>query len=59
MRKYLYVGSDPLLKKHTALGRYDEGIFMVQVDDISHPWSHGWHITDRDHWIEVIECCVD
>jgi hypothetical protein len=34
----------------TALGRFWDGIFVVQVDEFDHMWSHGWHETPVADW---------
>ena len=49
--KYRYIGNDPKLKGHTALGELRNRIgFCVQVEDTSHPYSRGWHLAIREDW---------
>ena len=51
--RYIYIGDIPLLEGVTALGMHKDG-FYVQVDDIQHPWSHGWHkITNIQDWKRI------
>jgi len=45
-----YIGSDPDLIGHTAMGRWQGGNFFVQVDDITHPMSHWWWDQNSDDW---------
>ena len=52
MKKYRYIGTDPMLVGQTALGRFTKhrNRFVVQVDFIHHVWSHGWHRTPLSDW---------
>jgi hypothetical protein len=50
MASYRYIGTDPLLIQHTALGQEIDGVFKVQVDCLSHLWSHGWHESPQHDW---------
>lgn len=49
-----YVGQKPELIGRTALGIWQgEGknmLFLVQVNDLQHPWAFGWHVTPREDW---------
>jgi hypothetical protein len=49
---YGYIGTDPSLLGHTALGMIKNGVFQVQVDDLEHPWTFGWHETPPTDWKE-------
>ena len=49
-RHYEYVGTDRFLKGARALGMWSAGYLLVQVDDLKHEWSHGWHLTDPRDW---------
>lgn len=51
MIQYKYVGDNQFLVGHTALGRTVDGVFKVQVDNILHLWSHGWHEQPQEDWI--------
>lgn len=46
----MYVGPEVMLFGTTALGMQTEDGFAVQVDELSHCWSHGWHPTPERHW---------
>lgn len=48
--QYEYIGADPRLAGHTALGRTVDGVFKVQLDNINHPWAYGWHETPIVDW---------
>lgn len=49
--RYVYIGADEKLQGLTALGRYRRWVgFVVQVDNPSHEWSRGWHLTNRNDW---------
>lgn len=59
MKRYAYCGPCSStflgfndLKGQTALGQ-TLASFVVQVDNFEHRWSHGWHLTDRKHWVEI------
>lgn len=45
-----YVGTDRELIGHSALVMLHAGYFLVQVDDLSHTWSHGWHLSCMMDW---------
>jgi len=47
---YRYIGTDPFLKGQEALGMWSAGYLMVQVDKLTHEWSHGWHLTCPRDW---------
>ena len=50
---YRYIGKDPGLKGAAALGREGkDGRFLVQVDDLTHDWAHGWYETLRSDWLQ-------
>ncbi len=53
-KNYRYIGNDPTLTGHTALGRFEQGKFWIQVDHFKHPWSYGWHVTPFEDW-EIYE----
>lgn len=55
IKHYRYIGNVAHLLLETALGRFVDGKFVVQVDIWSHPWSHGWHESDIDEW-EELQC---
>lgn len=48
-----YVGLKPWLKGHTGLGYWKAGYFVVQLDDLRHPWAYAWHVTNPKHWKEI------
>lgn len=47
---YNYIGDDVLLLGVTALARFEGNSMFVQVDRLSHPWAHGWHLVDPRDW---------
>lgn len=49
-KHYRYIGTDPFLKGQEALGMWSAGYLMVQVDKLTHEWSHGWHLTCPRDW---------
>jgi hypothetical protein len=55
MKHYQYIGTSLRLTGHWALGRFVDGKFLVQVDNINHPWAHGWHETNPNDWKEETE----
>ena len=50
MTQYRYVGDNQFLVGETALGMIVDGVFKVQVDRLSHIWSHYWHEQPIEHW---------
>lgn len=57
MKRGKYIGKLVSLQGHTALVKDHETkphLILVQVDDLSHEYSHGWHIQARSEW-EVTE----
>lgn len=55
MNNYRFVGSknestNVLFNECTALGKMINGCFMIQIDQIWHPMSHGWHTANVDEW---------
>lgn len=70
MKRYRYIGEDPTLRGHTALGQVmssrecelPNGLllpaidnkFAVQLDDMDHPWAYGWHEANPSDWEEVL-----
>lgn len=57
MEKYVYIGPDERLIGHSAYGIDREGVFTVQVDDLTHEWADGWHESPKSEW-EVLECTL-
>lgn len=50
MRTVIYMGDDPFLIGHKALGMFVLGVFKVQVNDLSHPWAFDHHKTSILDW---------
>lgn len=53
MSHFRYIGTDPLLKGQTALGRIIGGYFCVQVDNLNHPFGRGWHTHMLEEWERI------
>ncbi len=53
MRHYRYIGTAKRLQNATAWGMVVDGVFMVQVDELGHPWSYSWWGTPREDWQEI------
>lgn len=53
--RYRYVGHDKRFEGMTALGRWKSGGigFVIQIDDLTHPWSHGWYLAIESDWEEI------
>ncbi len=49
-----HLGLDPdtpvSLIGESAMGQMIDGVFKVQVNRFTHPWSHFWHETPREDW---------
>lgn len=50
IKMYKYIGEDPHLKGHRALGMIMDGTFKVQVNDRNHHWAYGWWATPESEW---------
>lgn len=52
-KPYRYIGPDSYYQGETALGwNSPNSGFLIQIDRLSHPQSHGWHRGIREHWEE-------
>lgn len=53
MKTYRYTGSDVAYLDCTAIGQDRDGCFVIQVDQLDHGMSHGWHHADAAQWAPV------
>lgn len=53
MKTYRYTGSDVAYLDCTSLGQERDGCFVIQVDQLDHGMSHGWHQADAAQWKSV------
>lgn len=53
MNRYRYIGNNVAFLNCTALGRAVQGHFKIQVDQLDHAMSHGWHVVNRLEWVEI------
>lgn len=58
MRNVVYCGRDQELKGKTAIAlpTDDPNTIKIQMDDIRHKHSHGWHVYKTSDWKDDPQC---
>lgn len=58
MRNVIYAGTNPDLKGKTAIALPSKrpGMIRVQIDDVRHKHSHGWHEYPATDWKDDESC---
>lgn len=52
---FKYIGPEPDLLGHNALGQWRGNLFTVQLDNLNHLWAFGWHESNLDFWELITE----
>lgn len=58
-RNVVYCGKDKKLRGKTAIALPKPGkpeLIRIQMDDVNHPHSHGWHTYNSADWKDDPEC---
>lgn len=55
MNRYRYIGRKRNLIGMTALGKFQGNKFLVQVDLLSHRYSHWWWQQNPNNWVKINE----